>query len=131
MLFPTLRPTAAQAVSLSMSHPVTHPMSHTRKTASVTAFVPVTPRLLAVLGVVATVLFWGGLLVPYNGYAFMPAFVATLGGALALGGAMAVVLVVARQATVRLRSTELVAAVLHFSVVFALAALSFSAFLRG
>jgi hypothetical protein len=111
-------------------------ISENAKTQVVISLGFVTLQRLIALGIVANVLFWGGLLVPYHGsasseIAFLHAFVAMLGGALALGGATAVMLRVARQATVRLRSMELVAAVFHFSVIIAFAALSFSAFLRG
>lgn len=122
--------------SIRAAQAIAHPISRSRDTVSAPSFARATPRLLAGLGVVANALFWGGLLVPYHGAAsaetaFLHAFVAALGGALAVGGATAVMLMVARQVAVRLGSTQMVAAVLHFSVLIACAALSFNAFVRG
>jgi len=96
----------------------------------------VTAQRLIALGIVANALFWSGMLIPFNvnmahEIAFLHAFVSMLGLALALGGAVAAVMLVAHQISVRLFSAELTAGVLHFTVVAAFATLSFSAFLRG
>lgn len=96
----------------------------------------VTPQRLIALGIVANALFWSGLLMPFNGHAtseiaFLHAFVAMLGVALALGGAVALVLIAIHQVVTRLFSPEMIAGVLHFSVVIAFATLSFCAHLRG
>ena len=98
----------------------------------------VTAQRLIALGIVANALFWSGMLIPFNAnmaheIAFLHAFVSMLGLALALalGGAVAAVMLVAHQISVRLFSAELTAGVLHFTVVAAFATLSFSAFLRG
>lgn len=92
----------------------------------------VTPQRLIALGIVANTLFWCGLLLPFNSLvtpeiAYFHVFVAMLGVGLALGGAVAVVMMVVHRVTVRLFSPELIAAVMHFTVVIAFAALSLSA----
>jgi hypothetical protein len=96
----------------------------------------VTPQRLIALGIVANALFWSGLLIPFNGHAtaeiaFLHATVAMLGVALAMGGAVAVVMMVIHHVTVRLFSPELIAAVMHFTVVIAFATLSLCAAARG
>lgn len=96
----------------------------------------ITPQWLIALGIVANALFWSGLLLPFNSLVspeigYFHVFLAMLGVGLALGGAVAVVMMVAHRVTVRLFSPELMAAVMHFTVVIAFATLSFSAALRG
>lgn len=96
----------------------------------------VTPQRLIVLGIVANALFWSGLLLPFNSLVspeigYFHVFVAMLGVGLALGGAVAVVMMVIHRVTVRLFSPELMAAVMHFTVVIAFATLSLGAALRG
>jgi hypothetical protein len=96
----------------------------------------VTAQRLIGLGIIANTLFWCGLLIPFNGaaipeIAFLHAMVAMLGLGLAFGGAVAVVMMVVHQVTVKLFSPELIAAVAHFTVVIAFATLCLSAVLRG
>lgn len=112
------------------------PESESREEQSEAPFGFVTPKRLIALGMVANALFWSGLLIPFNGVAtpevaFLHAMVMMLGLGLALGGAVAVVMMVVHQVSVRLCSPELTAGVMHFTVVVAFATLSLSAFLRG
>ena len=110
--------------------------SENAKTQVVISLGFVTPQRLIALGVVANTMFWSGLLLPFNSLVtpeigYFHVFVAMLGVGLALGGAAAVVMMVVHRVTVRLFSPELMAAVMHFTVVIAFATLSLSAALRG
>lgn len=96
----------------------------------------VTAERLIALGIVSNALFWSGLLMPFNAHtlpwvAVLHAYVAMTGLALALGGAVAVVLMAAHQVNTRLFSPQLTAAVMHFSVVIAMGILVAGASLRG
>ncbi|MCR4378492.1 MAG: hypothetical protein NUV50_10440 [Rhodospirillales bacterium] len=106
--------------------------SETVKTQFVISLGFVTPQRLIVLGIVANALFWSGLLLPFNSLVspeigYFHVFVAMLGVGLALGGAVAVMMMVVYRVTVRLFSPELIAAVMHFTVVIAFVTLSLSA----
>lgn len=95
----------------------------------------VTARRLIWLGVLANAYFWCGLLIPFRANAapelvYMHAFTLMLGVGLALGCAVATVMMVIHQVNVRLFSPELTAAVLHFTVVIAMATMVVSAWMR-
>lgn len=96
----------------------------------------VTARRLIWLGVLANAYFWSGLLIPFSPTSmpelmYMHAFTMMLGVGLALGCAVATVMMVVHQVNVRLFSPELTAAVLHFTVVIAMTTMVVSASLRG
>lgn len=89
------------------------------------------PQVLVAFGLVANALFWSGLLLPFNAkgapeIAYLHVFVVLLGLALAFGGTMATLMIVARKASVPVRSTEYAAGMLNISVLTAVAFLLLS-----
>lgn len=94
----------------------------------------VSPMVIAIYGVMANALFWYGLLAPYNPHTrpeggFLHALFTLIGVAMALGGALAVMLIDRQHGPGALRKLDYMGGVLNLIVLTAAFVLVVSAFL--
>ena len=96
----------------------------------------ITPAGLVAYGLMSNALFWSGLLLPYNAnsaphIAYLHVFVVLMGVALAVGGALATLMVVTKQVSVPYYSLEFAAGLLSIFVLTTAGTLLLHAFIRS